>query len=99
SSVRVTDDIRTASIKTLFAPHTTKKPFGSNANKWERYLLTRVAFNCGNKTFKLKALTVYYEDETHESVPAERIADDWEPIVPGNLLDGELQFVCAWKSR
>jgi hypothetical protein len=98
SSVRVTDDIRTASIRTLFAPHTTHKTFGSNANKWESYLLTRLAFNCSNKTFKLEALTAYYEDETHESVPAERIADDWEPVVPGHLLDSELQFVCAWKS-
>jgi hypothetical protein len=98
SSVRVTDDIRTASVKTLFAPHS-QKGFGSNANKYGSYLLTREAFNCGKKTFRLEAVAIYYEDGTKDSVPAERMSTEtWQPVAPGKLHDGELQFVCAWKS-
>jgi hypothetical protein len=62
SSIQVKDGLRRAWIKTVFAPHTMRDP--GDDNKWWSAAVGREAFNCGDETFRVEGLLVYFEDGT-----------------------------------
>jgi hypothetical protein len=99
SSVRVAGPMRRAWFKTIYVPHKTKESTGPDANKWWHEGLQRKAFNCAEETARSEALTVYYEDGTNGSDPPAAYPTRWEPVVPETVLNTEMQFICAWKSK
>ena len=97
SSIRVINGIRRAWDKWVPARQTVKGA-GENSHRWVSYELGRSAFNCGEETSKIQALTIYYADGTNEHIAPE-VFKSWEPVVPDSVYGFEMQYVCAWKPK
>ena len=96
SSIRVASGIRRAWIKFVNAPHTVRGT-GSESSKWAAYSVTNYSFNCTEGTSRAEALTTYYEDGTNYSVPNSSFSGSWTPVPPDTLVNGQLDFICAWR--
>jgi hypothetical protein len=98
SSIRVTGEVRRAWIKNVNAPQTSK---GVNPypNKWVREMVGHFLFNCGEETNRVEAATVYYEDGTNGTGPAEISPSPWRPVAPDTVGSTNMQFICAWKQK
>jgi hypothetical protein len=95
SDIRDEGVIRRAWVKVVFQPHT-KNGEGTGPRKWWHDSVSLMAFNCAEKTHRIEAITVYYEDGTHitEDAPT-----PWEPIFPDSLASAPMQIVCALKPK
>jgi hypothetical protein len=98
SSIRAAGTTRRAVFRIAFAPHTMRNTVGPGVSRWWRESLERWAFDCGRKTARLEAQTVYYIDGTKGAAP-ERFPKPWEPVPPDTAISGEMQYVCAWKPQ
>jgi hypothetical protein len=97
SSIRVTGSNRRAWIRIDFAPHT-RRGVAESADKWERSSVNLYEFNCDEESYRLQAITTYYEDGTTFSLTAST-ARPWEAVVPDTIASAEMQSVCAWKPQ
>ena len=98
SSIRVTDSIRRAWDKRVQAPHT-ERGTGDDASKWVSYYVGREAFNCGEEVWRSEAISIYFDDGTHWSAPADFYPRTWEPVPPDTVGSVIMQFICAWKPK
>jgi hypothetical protein len=97
SSIRVTDSIRRAWSKMIFAAKS--ETDGTNNGKWMSILLQRDAFNCADETHRAEALEYYYEDGTHNMQDPSDFPTPWQPVVPDTLEYTFSHFVCSWKAK
>jgi len=96
SSIRGAGEIRRAWFKVAFPSHIGSE---SARQKWETFLLIRIAFNCSEKTSLDEVQKLYYSDGAMVARPAESFSDRWYPVAPGTLGNKEMQFICAWKPK
>jgi hypothetical protein len=96
SSIQVTGEVRRAWVKLALAPQT-ERGDELHSNKWIRQYLKRDAFNCDEHTSRSEEATIYYDDETNYSVPADAISK-WRPARPDTMESKAMEFICAWRS-
>ncbi len=86
SDILIEGEIRRAWIKIAYPPH-------------KSYTLERDAFNCGEETMRGEAYTIYFEDGTYQSQPADSFPEPWKPRPPDTMGSIIIQFVCKWKPK
>jgi hypothetical protein len=96
SSIRGTGNIRRAWVKRVFAHHT-MRGVADDANKWQSYLVNRMAFNCSEESGRSESRSVYYDDGTVLHAPTTDFP--WEPVPPDTMLSNEMRFICAWGKK
>ena len=99
--LRISGDIRTASLKHVAAPRT-RRGVGDSADKWVSYRLSRGSFNCVDRTARPEANSVYYDDgtvERYDNPMLERLGvpEPWAPLPDDPIAEAVMRFVCAWK--
>jgi hypothetical protein len=100
-NLRISGDIRTASLKHVAAPGT-RRGVGNSADKWVSYQVGRGSFNCADRTARPEANAVHYEDGTvdrYDNPMLERLGvpEPWAPLPDDPIAEAVMRFVCAWK--
>ncbi len=98
SSIRLAGQIRYASVKVSYAPHTQKSLDGASL-KYVGYTLNREAFNCRDGMHRAEALSTHFIDGSDNSAGSELLPTPWEPVVPDSVGGEVISLVCAWKSK
>jgi len=98
ASIRVTGSLRKAWAKYNFAHHS-QPGNGADSNKWQSELDMLFSYNCAEQVRRMESLTIYYEDGTNTTVPADRFSRAWEPVTPDTVDESMMKFVCAWKKK
>jgi hypothetical protein len=99
SSIRIVSGIRREWTKMVMAPHF-QRGTGVYADKWWSYHLEREAFNCGEEMSRREALIVYFVDDgTNWPGATTDYPTAWRPVAPDTVAEGEIKFVCAWKTK
>ena len=94
TSIRAERTIRRALTKYDYAQRS-QEVAGHDRAKWIDYSQFRKVFNCAEEMSKTEAITLYLEDGTTESVPAELDPEPWKPVAPNTLAHVEMKFVCS----
>jgi hypothetical protein len=94
TSIRAERNIRRAWTKHDYAQRS-QEVAGHDPAKWIDYSVSRKAFNCTEEMSKTEAMTLYFEDGTTESVPAEHDPEPWKRVVRETLIGVEMKFVCS----
>jgi hypothetical protein len=92
-SIRISGYVHSASFKYVYAAHSQKD---ERANKWYKVSFDQETFNCADKTSRVEALSVSYEDGTTWSEPAAMLPSSWTLIGPDTLRDYERRYICAF---
>jgi len=95
-SIRVSGYVHSASFKYVYAARSQRD---ERVNKWNKMSFDQETFNCADKTSRIEAINVTYEDGTHWSEPPALLPSSWTLIGPNTLRDYERRYVCAWMPK
>jgi hypothetical protein len=98
SDIDVVGSVRRAWIKTVKASHT-ESGAGASASKWVHEYMGRDAYNCSDRTSRVEALIIYYEDGTVDKADTKNFPTPWEPIPPETQIRSGIRFVCGWTPK
>jgi hypothetical protein len=96
ANIQVVEGIRLARIKSAYPPHSVLKD-QSDPSTWWTSAETTKGFNCKEGASRRESLTVYFNDGTDSSVPAQNLPTPWKPVRRDSMLFDEINFICAWK--
>ena len=93
SSIQESGDKRRAWVKAVWRPHTYRRD--GDSGKWVLYSVIHEAYNCAQKTNRRDVIISYYEDGSNEKFGYPY--SQWEPVAPGSVDAGVMNFICQWK--
>jgi len=93
SSIQESGDKRRAWVKAVWRPHTYRRD--GDSGKWVLYSVIHEAYNCAQKTNRRDVIISYYEDGSNERFGYPY--SQWEPVAPGTVDAGVMNFICQWK--
>lgn len=97
ASLQIDGNIRHILIRSVYPPHSERD--SNDANKWWDSKVNQMAFNCVEGTSRRESMTIYYSDGTIFKMPDGNLSTSWRLVQPNTLLNEEILFVCALKSK
>ena|ERR1700722_2078732 len=97
SSIAVSGNVRTASIRIIFATRASWDTAPEAKRVTE--VLARQAHNCTENSQKNDGLTFHYANGMVSEIPHDQLAPhDWKPVAKDDGMP-ELDFVCAYSQK